>query len=252
MSAVISTNSIAIADLQRIPGFEQTDYAYLHGNIVWTGEYASTQHPRNVFSPWQPANFAFNAVKLREGAMVCKSLFESNHALAKKSKGLMLWLFSKEMLFPLNLSAVRFDAIKVALATNDLQAFTSAALRVLGLGNGLTPSGDDFVGGIVFALAHAPRPSWKEKLPAAIATIHDAAKASTNVISAALLDDLMAGKSYGALHEVLNALHTNDMTNIDTACTKLLSLGASSGADMLAGLLLAFTTQSIDLTHSVH
>lgn len=252
MSPVMPTNSIAIADLQRIPGFEQTDYAYLHGNIVWTGEYASTQHPRNVFSPWQPANFALNAVKLREGAMVCKSLFESNHALAKKSKGLMLWLLNKEMPFPLNLSAVRFDAIKLALTANDLQAFTSVSLRVLGLGNGLTPSGDDFVGGIVFALAHAPRPSWKEKLPAAIATIHDAAKASTNVISAALLDDLMAGKSYSALHEVLNALHTNDMTNIDTACTKLLSLGASSGADMLAGLLLAFTTQSIDLTHSVH
>jgi Protein of unknown function (DUF2877) len=252
MSPVMSANSLAIIDLQRIPGFEKTDYAYLHGNIVWTGENASTQHPRNVFSHWQPANFAFNAVKLREGAMTCKSLFESNHTLAKKTKGLMLWLLNKEMPFPLNLSTARFDAIELALVSNDLQAFTTAALQVLGLGNGLTPSGDDFVGGILFALAQAPRPCWKVELPTAIASIHDAAKVSTNVISAALLDDLMAGKSYGVLHEVLKALHTNDMTNIDTACSKLLSLGASSGADMLAGLLLAFTTLPIDLTHSVH
>jgi Protein of unknown function (DUF2877) len=249
MSPVMPTNSLASADLQRIPGFEQTDYAYLHGNIVWTGEYASTQHPRNVFSPWQPANFAFNAVKLREGAMTCKSLFESNHALVKRSKGLMLWLLNKEMPFPLNLSAARFDAIKLALTANDIQAFASAALRVLGLGNGLTPSGDDFVGGIVFALAHAPRPSWKEKLPASIATIHDAAKASTNVISAALLDDLMAGKSYGALHDVLFALDSNNIANIISACENLLILGASSGADMLAGLLLALTTQPTEIVH---
>jgi hypothetical protein len=233
-----------------IPGFEETDYAYLHGRIVWTGQHASTQHPRNTFSPWQAADFAFNGDKLREGAMVCKSLFETNHALAKSAKGLMLWLMNKDMPFPLNLSATRFDAIQLALAANDLQAFTSAALRVLGLGNGLTPSGDDFVGGIFFALAHAPRSSWNEELPAAINRIHDAAKVSTNVISAALLDDLMAGKSYGALHDVLSALHTNDLTNIDTACTQLLNLGASSGADMLAGLLLALTTQTIESTHN--
>jgi Protein of unknown function (DUF2877) len=254
MSAVISASTIAITDLQRIPGFEETDYAYLYGNIVWAGDHASTQHqhPRNAFLPWQPANFAFNGNKLREGAVVCKNLFESNHPLAKSAKGLMLWLMNKDMPFPLTRSAVRFDEIKRALASNDLQAFTSAALRVLGLGNGLTPSGDDFVGGILFGLAYAPRPSWKDEMPAAIVRIHDAAQESTNVISAALLDDLMAGKSYGALHDVLSALHTNDITNIEAACTRLLNLGASSGADILAGLLLAFTTQCIESTRSVH
>lgn len=252
MSTVITKNTVAITDLQRISGFEETDYAYLNGNIVWTGKHASTQHPRNAFSPWQPANFAFNADKLREGAMTCHSLFESNHTLSKKAKGLMLWLLNKDMPFPLNLSATRFDAIKLTLVSNDLQAFTSAARRVLGLGNGLTPSGDDFVGGILFALAHAPRSSWKEELPTAIASIHDAAKVSTNVISAALLDDLMAGKSYSALHDVLSALHTNNSTNIEAACTKLLNLGSSSGADLLAGLLLAFTTQHNESIHAVH
>ena len=246
----MTTLNISVtAELQRIPGFETTEYAYLRGNIVWAGQQASTHHPRNVFAPWQPETFTFNVDNLREGALICKSLFESNHPTQKSAKGLMLWLLNKEMPFPLNLSAKRFDAIQIALASHDLPAFTSAVLRVLGLGNGLTPSGDDFVGGILFALAHAPRSAWTEELPAAIATIHAAAKASTNVISAALLDDLMAGKSYGALHDVLIALQSADSAEIEPACNVLLSLGASSGADMLAGLLLALTTQDTNLPH---
>lgn len=246
-----STRAISI-DLQRIPGFENTNYAYLHGNIVWAGAQASTNHPRNAFVAWQPERISFNAEKLHQGALICKSLFKSNHPLAHAVKGLMLWLLGKEMPFALNLSATRFDAIQLALSANDLPAFTTAALRVLGLGDGLTPSGDDFVGGILFALAHAPRSAWTEELPATVATIRGAAKSSTNVISAALLDDLMAGKSYSSLHDVLIALQSADIAEIEPACKKLLTIGASSGADMLAGLLLALTTQPAELTNSVH
>ncbi len=153
------------------------------------------------------------------------------------------------MPFPLNLSVARFDAIKQALIDGDVNAFTSAALRVLGLGNGLTPSGDDFVGGLMFAFAHAPRQAWIDDLPMAKARIRNAALVSTNVISAALLDDLMAGRSYSALHDVLIALDSNNIASIINACEKLLSVGASSGADMLAGLLLALTTQPTEITH---
>ena len=244
-----TVNSAITVQLQKIPGFETTDYAYLRGSIVWAGEQASTNHPRNAFAPWQPETFAFDADMLREGAVICNFLFESNHPLANSARGLMLWLKSQEMPFPLNLSVARFDAINHALICNDLDVFTSAALRVLGLGNGLTPSGDDFVGGIMFALTHAPRQAWVDDLPMARARIRNAALVSTNVISAALLDDLMAGKSYSALHDVLFALHSNNMANTVSACGKLLNVGASSGADMLAGLLLALTTQPTETIH---
>jgi hypothetical protein len=236
-------------NLQKIPGFETTDYAYLHGNIVWAGEQASTNHPRNAFAPWQPETLAINAEKLRHGAVICNTLFEPNQSLANSAKGLMLWQQNQAMPFPLYLSVARFDAIKQALIDNDVDAFTSAALRVLGLGHGLTPSGDDFVGGMMFALTHAPRQAWVNDLPKTKAHIHNAALVSTNVISAALLDDLMAGKSYSALHDVLFALHSNNMANIVGACEKLLNVGASSGADMLSGLLLALTTQPTETIH---
>jgi Protein of unknown function (DUF2877) len=229
--------------LQKIPGFETTDYAYLRGTIVWAGEQASTNHPRNALSPWQPETLTFNADRLHEGAVICSFLFEENHPLAKSATGLMLWLQNKAMPFPMSRSVARFNAIKQALICNDLDAFTSAAIRLLGLGNGLTPSGDDFVGGIMFAMEHAPRQAWAEGLPVTKTRIRNAACMSTNVISAALLDDMMAGKSYSALHDVVFALHSNNVNSIVSACEKLLTVGASSGADMLAGLLIALTTQ---------
>lgn len=242
-------NTLMTAHLQKIPGFETTEYAYLRGNIVWAGEQASTHHPRDAFAPWQPETLAFNAEKLCQGAVICDALFEPNQPLANSAKGLMLWRQNQAMPFPMNLSVARFDAIHQALIGNDLDAFTSAALRVLGLGDGLTPSGDDFVGGIMFALAHAPRQAWVDDLPMAKARIRNTALVSTNVISAALLDDMMAGKSYSALHDLLFALHSNNTTNIVGACDKLLNVGASSGADMLAGLLSALTTQPTEIAH---
>ena len=142
----------------------------------------------------------------------------------------------------LQLAATRFDAVRQALQVNDVAAFERAALRVLGLGPGLTPSGDDFVGGVFFALHHAPRSHWRAALPAVQARFRTAAACATNVISAALLDDLMDGHSHQALHDLLDALHAEDPARIQAATTAMLGIGASSGADMLCGVVLALTT----------
>ena len=136
--------------------------------------------------------------------------------------------------------------MREVLVRDDPAAFSAAALRVLGLGHGLTPSGDDFIGAIVFALAHAPRKAWRARLPGIKAQIRDAAQSvvspATNAISAALLDDLMAGASYRVLHELIDAMQGQQPAEIQSATAALLSLGASSGADLLAGLLLTLTT----------
>lgn len=161
---------------------------------------------------------------------------------ALPAKGLLLWLAGQPLPFPFDHAGPRFDAVRDALRDDDVHAFEAAALRVLGLGPGLTPSGDDFVGAILFALTHAPRAAWCSHLPAVKATLRNAAKTSTNVISAALLDDLMSGVSYGALHEWLAALQSHRRPRIEHATRDLLRVGASSGADMLAGGLLALIT----------
>jgi hypothetical protein len=141
----------------------------------------------------------------------------------------------------------RFDAVRQALITADLQAFEAAALRVLGLGPGLTPSGDDFLGGLLFTLRHAPVPAWRGRMAAVHARLLAAAATATNPISAALLQDLLHGRSYRALHELLQALHDGCPADVERAAQALLGVGATSGADMLAGVLLALQPVSADV-----
>jgi hypothetical protein len=219
-----------------ITGFEQTDYAYLDERIVWIGDDGAVRHPRNYWNAWQAADKTYSPALLIEGARLCLKQIAQND-----TQGLLLWLTDRLMPFPLDQAATRFDAIHAALQSKKIKDFEQAALRVLGLGNGLTPSGDDFLGGIFFALAHKPHRAWATALPSLQAMIQAACKDATNPISAALLTDNMAGTSFGELHDMLDALESNDSQFIAAATQALLRLGASSGSDLLAGLLLALT-----------
>ena len=232
------TRQTSVATLQPVPGFEGTDYALLRGRIVWTGRHASTDHPRNAARPWQPTRQRLSTARLRRGAaLLQRGLADGSAGLP--ARGLLSWLCGQPLPFPLQLAQARFDAVRSALVAQDLSAFEAAALRVLGLGHGLTPSGDDFIGAVLFTLRQAPIASWQARLPALQAHLRQAACTATNPISAALLDDLMAGCSYRALHELLAALQQRQPAALHRAAQALLAVGASSGADMLAGVLLA-------------
>ncbi|MDI9334703.1 MAG: DUF2877 domain-containing protein [Cytophagales bacterium] len=228
-----------VIPLTPIKGFEQTHYASLGGRIVWIGDDAAVRHPRNYWKPWQPPKKTYSAALLQAGARLCLQQID----VSDDAQGLLAWLLKRELAFPLNHAKLRFDDLRVALQAKRSKAFEAAALGVLGLGNGLTPSGDDFVGGIFFAYAHAckPSPDWLASLSTLQATISKACETSTNPISAALLADNMAGASFGELHDMLDAFESNDSRYIESALQALLRLGSSSGADLLAGLLLALT-----------
>jgi Protein of unknown function (DUF2877) len=225
--------------LQAVPGFEATDYAWLDGRIVWAGGASGSDHPRNLTRPWQPTPQAFNARALADGARALLSQLDASNC-----HGLLRWLMAGPLPFPLELARPRLDAVRDALARQHAPDFEAAALRLLGLGPGLTPSGDDFIGAVFFALEHAPRAAWREAMPAMKLRVHHAAQTATNAISAALLGDLMAGASYRALHELLAALQDGEPAHINHTTQALLRLGANSGADMLAGLLLTLITST--------
>jgi len=219
-------------DLQAVPGFETTDYALLDGRIVWTGSHAQTDHPRNLAYPWQAAPVTYDAQALRSGAALAWAGMDVH-------VGLLGWLAGQRLVFPLELARPRLQAVAQALCAQDLAALEAAALRVLGLGHGLTPSGDDLMGGILFTLAHAPIAAWGGAMPGLHARIRRAAQGATNPISAALLDDLMRGSSYRVLHDVFDAFQAGQPSRITAAVDRLVRLGASSGGDMLAGVFLA-------------
>jgi len=236
------TTQAAAPALQPVPGFEGTEYALLRGRIVWAGRQATTDHPRNAHQPWQPTRQRLSAARLRLGAASLKRGLADGSA-GLPVRGLLLWLCGRQLPFPLHLAQGRFDAVRSALLAQHLPAFEAAALRVLGLGHGLTPSGDDFVGAVLFTLRQAPIAVWQVQLPALRARLLAAAAVATNPISAALLDDLMAGRSYRVLHELLAALHSGEPAALHRAAQALLAVGASSGADMLTGVLVALQSE---------
>jgi hypothetical protein len=228
----------ATAALLPVPGFEGTAYAWAQGRLVWAGTRALTDHPRNWHRPWQAPAQRLSAQRLRlGGARLLKRLRSGCGPVAPA--GFLLWLCGQDLPFPMQAAQARLHALRAALGSQDLQAFEAAALRLLGLGHGLTPSGDDFLGAVLFTLRHAPMRAWQPHMPGLHQRLAAAAAQATNPISAALLQDLMAGSSYRALHELLDALNQGDCESVAAAARALLTVGASSGADMLAGVLLA-------------
>jgi len=108
------------------------------------------------------------------------------------------------------------------------------AVRLAGLGGGLTPAGDDFLTGLMLWawLAH-PTPE------AFCQTLVDASVGSTTVLSAALLRAAARGECSSAWHRFLDALVGGREAEgeVGVALRGVLACGATSGADALAGFL---------------
>jgi hypothetical protein len=113
---------------------------------------------------------------------------------------------------------------------------------LVGLGSGLTPSGDDFIGGLLFAF-HArrstyPGSSWIQ-LPV------EPYSARTNLISFALLSDLAYGHALAPVHHIVNGLLRGDpYESMYPFIWQLIRVGSSTGWDLLAGLLTGFLSIS--------
>ena len=110
-------------------------------------------------------------------------------------------------------------------------ALPPAAL--LGLGMGLTPSGDDFLCGLLIAL-HLPESPFAAQLPRLRAQVL-AALAATHAISAAFLRDAAAGQVSAPVQEFVAALCGKQA--LAPALEALVSLGHRSGYDLLSGIL---------------
>ncbi|MCY4460030.1 MAG: DUF2877 domain-containing protein [Albidovulum sp.] len=106
------------------------------------------------------------------------------------------------------------------------------ARKLIGLGPGLTPSGDDFLSGYLVALHAIGQRDGACRLWAAI---EDCARASTNLISLAMLESAAAGLGNASLHAAVNAIISGECAA--DAIDRLSRFGNSSGWDALAGVV---------------
>ena len=114
-----------------------------------------------------------------------------------------------------------------------------AVVRLIGLGPGLTPSGDDFLGGAMIALSMS---GHAESAAALAGAALAAAADGTNRISQAHLRAAARGLGADALHRCIDALARRDGEALGAALERLDTIGHSSGWDALAGAVWALQT----------
>ena len=122
------------------------------------------------------------------------------------------------------------DAIERWLVGN---ALANEAEILIGLGPGLTPSGDDFLGGVMIALHYVQRKTqaqglWRWLKPRL---------SRTSPISGAHLEAAAAGEGHEAQHEALEHLFQRE-PGWDGVLTRLDAIGHCSGWDALAGAVI--------------
>lgn len=126
-------------------------------------------------------------------------------------------------------------------STNQTQV-TTAVSKIAGLGPGLTPSGDDFLSGLmlaIYALKQSP-----DSLAAAeqCRRIYEAAAGRTTRLSRAFLQSAARGYCDERWHTFLRAVSGRDENAVRDSVHRILSFGATSGMDMLSGFLWMFET----------
>ena len=230
-------------------------YLEVAGQLVWLGPPGSTLHTRAIVAgdspsvdretrieasfdlrnarPWRPPALPSPiepAILARESGRLVSIIDRLG-----RPDGFGALLVGRPPAFPLDRAAEDARGFLEACALHDAAAATAMGERLLGLGPGLTPAGDDLVGGAFFArLLFTPTSdAWEE----ATVTIRTRARERTHPISATLLGDLLDGSGYAPLHDLSLALTRGDEASASGAAKRLIGIGHSSGWDILTGFL---------------
>jgi hypothetical protein len=129
------------------------------------------------------------------------------------------------------------DGIRCALARDRETgtAIFAGCDELLGLGPGLTPSGDDVLGGAMVALAML---GCERQRDALWTTLRQHVPHRTTDIAGAHLAAAADGLGAAALHDALASILSGDAAALPAALARLDTVGHSSGWDGLAGALL--------------
>lgn len=107
-----------------------------------------------------------------------------------------------------------------------------------GVGFGLTPGGDDFIGGLLLAL-HGGQKIFGQDFSQTIRSVRRQASGK-NPFSNTMLAQASEGRAIGKIKDLLDALIRGEEKNIRRCSKQLRTIGHSSGVDFGVGLLLTF------------
>lgn len=140
-------------------------------------------------------------------------------------------------------------ALQRACMTLDGPAAQSLVAQLIGWGEGLTPAGDDFLVGLMAGLDAMPNAeSTGRSFRAAVASTVRTHTARTSTIAAHCLRLAAAGHHAAPLLDLRQALLADaDLGAVNAAMRAALSIGATSGADTVSGLLAGLAAWAVPL-----
>jgi hypothetical protein len=121
-------------------------------------------------------------------------------------------------------------------------AFIDGALGLLGLGEGLTPAGDDCLVGALAVVHRFARP-WLTTHPEIESRVKAASATATTTIAREFVTHALEGRFAESLVDLMSAESAEET---DDAASRLLRTGATSGADTLCGIRLALAALATD------
>lgn len=133
-----------------------------------------------------------------------------------------------------------------ALARRDEEESAKAAAQLAGLGPGLTPSGDDFIIGAMYAIQLFEDVDWAARVSQRVA---EASGPKTTRLSRAWLEAGARGEASLAWHRLLEAALSGGLGEIGSTTRSLLQVGHTSGADSLTGFLVTLETTGLGDAH---
>jgi hypothetical protein len=185
--------------------------------------------------PWAPG-----AVQLHDANRIVIGLAAFDASLPEKLPADGLAVLLRYGPNELGLSPVAAAAAEPARYAWQLASCSGSGIIVdptrltplIGLGPGLTPSGDDFIGGVLIALHQLGRDALREAIWQAVAPL---ARVGTTAISFAHLSAAAQGLGHAALHAVLEGVIAGQRDGMRAHFDALARLGHTSGWDALAG-----------------
>ena len=142
-----------------------------------------------------------------------------------------------------DLGSAQFRTVHRALSVSSGEANNGALLvdnnaicNLVGIGAGLTPSGDDFIGGLLLALRTA---GYQEVSDSIREAVLPAARIATNKISLEHLKCASLGLASNSVHEFLIAILLGRDHDIVRLADDIDQIGHTSGWDIAAGMVCA-------------
>jgi hypothetical protein len=127
-----------------------------------------------------------------------------------------------------------------ACLIQDIDGIFEQGEELIGLGEGLTPSGDDFMGGLLFCI-RTLQDLYKPFHPSVFSKEEEfleKSKSRTNLISYTILKDHANGFASETLHEFIHAILTSqDREHLRYIASDMIHIGHSTGWDLLTGVL---------------